>query len=451
MALLSCGYPIYHQFIQTSPMQPIPYTITVGGETFSFVVYSKSVTEPATINISDFARDYLDTFYEDMILGQSGSLPSRGLVSDFQTFTVSSDFNGISNNVRLIDLPIGTNLKDMVLNFGDMTKNPNPNNNESFIYLQNSTGGINVYGNFVRPSGQLGQLINMSLSGGANTILFDSDQGGWLGNTYTFTEDTHIYSKNNLYNSTSIYWGWDLITTVQNTSSGDATYTILYDYNTDGNNILPNTDEQSTIIYPYFDPRQFLVFGEYTTSPYNQTYSIGNATTSAYITKSGFFSIYTGNYSWTPHQKYTIYRNYGNNLGIITCTDCGVFQYCIYYVNKAGGYDWLLCKAEATWNREDNNATLYNQYNSIGNTKNTRIKSVIKKQYKLKSPVLNNQQSLLMDNLLNTPKAQLHNLATGEIIPVIITQASHERLQYPKDKNMQYSITVEQATQFERR
>lgn len=130
-------------------------------------------------------------------------------------------------------------------------------------------------------------------------------------------------------------------------------------------------------------------------------------------------------------------------------------EYCLYYVNKKGGWSWLLMNGTYLKNNKITTKS-YNTYlnNSLSsNFQNSQYLKQIKESWKLNTEYLNDEQTMKMEDLLMSPVVYLHNLNEDLLIAVTIDETSVDVKTFmnQKKKPYQYSFTVNNSqTKFRR-
>lgn len=127
-----------------------------------------------------------------------------------------------------------------------------------------------------------------------------------------------------------------------------------------------------------------------------------------------------------------------------TCAD-----YCLYYINRMGGWSWLLINGNDIKNNKITTKS-YNKYstNSLSsNFQNTSYLKEIKESWKLNTEYLTDEQSEKMEDLLTSPVVYLHILNDDRLIAVNINETSVDVKTFVNQKNKpyQYSFTVENS------
>ena len=122
-----------------------------------------------------------------------------------------------------------------------------------------------------------------------------------------------------------------------------------------------------------------------------------------------------------------------------TCAD-----YCLYYLNAYGGYDHLLIKgtalrtdsyARTEITRDVSNATLLHGKHCIA--------TEITPKWRLNTDYLTDEQWAKTHHLLGSTHVLLHNLATDEIVPVVITSSTAEFKTYRNQGNKKSFLTID--------
>lgn len=96
-------------------------------------------------------------------------------------------------------------------------------------------------------------------------------------------------------------------------------------------------------------------------------------------------------------------------------------RFCIYYVNSVGGWDSFLIEANS---KKTDEITRYSVIKNFNNTKTDFEKknyvNIINPKLTLHTGWLNDDESSRIHNLLETTEAYLHDLETGDIVPINI-------------------------------
>lgn len=237
-----------------------------------------------------------------------------------------------------------------------------------------------------------------------------------------------------------------VITFTVSSGSTSINYNVIYNYNTDYILESPDSGILNNPLCFEVDERQLLFLSGHGAIPYSYSVSGGSSGN----------AIGTGN-------SIQLYQVNLNNLSltdgqIITMTSTGVsYQYkvinscsnrfCIYYVNKAGGLDFMLCSGRDTenWNPARIDAKLFDDRKNRLYFQQTRIYQEIDKQYELNTGLLNYGYGLDIDELINSPKCFIHDLDNSTITSCLITDTSYRIKQLPYDTLIQYTFNVKES------
>ena len=142
--------------------------------------------------------------------------------------------------------------------------------------------------------------------------------------------------------------------------------------------------------------------------------------------------------------EYTIsYNNWKTYLVKNTCK-----KYCLYYLNARGGWDWLVIDGSEQKNYNYSRQTYTQNYdNTTLEAGKVNFRNDIQESWNLTTGYLTDTQSGQMFNLFGSVKVYLHNLETGKIIPVVITNTSQVEKTFRNQgrKLYNYTITVDNA------
>ena len=105
--------------------------------------------------------------------------------------------------------------------------------------------------------------------------------------------------------------------------------------------------------------------------------------------------------------------------------ECTPFKYCLYYQNLYGGYDSLLLNKTSSESITTKSNSLTSNVSFDSKVHETKMyRRATNRKFKLMTPRLNDEQSAKMCHILQTNQAWLHNLETGEIIPVNVDDST---------------------------
>lgn len=119
-------------------------------------------------------------------------------------------------------------------------------------------------------------------------------------------------------------------------------------------------------------------------------------------------------------------------------------RYCIYYVNAIGGWDSFLIDGN---DKKTDNITRYSTIKNFDNTKTDFEKknyiSIINPKITLYTGWLNDDESSRMYNLLETNEAYLHDLDSGDIVPINILNNTCEYKTFTNNGKHKFNYTIE--------
>lgn len=126
------------------------------------------------------------------------------------------------------------------------------------------------------------------------------------------------------------------------------------------------------------------------------------------------------------------------------------YKYCLYYKNAMGGWDFYLIQGN---DKQTDKITAYkysrNYNNTIIDFESKKYLNVVNEKYTLYTNYLTDEEAGRMYNLLESTEVYLHNLATGEIKAVNITNSECEYKTYTNEgkKKFYYQIDVEASAE----
>ena len=188
-----------------------------------------------------------------------------------------------------------------------------------------------------------------------------------------------------------------------------------------------NSNFLSEPIYTRLDPRQWLPVSVLTGS----------------VTING--TTYSGSNGYTVM---TSLANYlcGSNIVVTSNGKTYVYTVCegdyaLYYANRFGGWDTLLCNSAS---RKTDNINRFSYKKITGEKRNYQTN--VTPTWNLKTFPMFQNEGEKMFNLLESNYVYLHNLKTNEIVPVIIKNSNCDYLNnYNNKRPYTYDIQVEEA------
>lgn len=212
------------------------------------------------------------------------------------------------------------------------------------------------------------------------------------------------------------------------TFSVDGTsYPIKYDYNTDYILDVGTSGNLNDPITEEVDRRQYIPISAFNLSGATPvTWVIGESTSTQTATSQNINLMAQNIRSVEPGTEITA-TNFGATHKFKVVHECRN-RYAVYYVNKMGGLDALLCSGKNSkgWNQDRTDARLYTDRRNRLNFENTRIYQEIDELYNLTTPYLSDEQAEKIDHLINSPKVFVHDLDTDDITACLVNTSSFE-------------------------
>lgn len=119
-------------------------------------------------------------------------------------------------------------------------------------------------------------------------------------------------------------------------------------------------------------------------------------------------------------------------------------RFVIYYVNKMGGLDALLCSGRRSenWNPDRIDMRLYTDRRDRLKFENTRIYQEIGHLYNLTTPYLSDEQAEKIDHLINSPKVFIHDFENDAITACLVNTSGLETKLRRQDGLVYYNFQV---------
>ena len=142
---------------------------------------------------------------------------------------------------------------------------------------------------------------------------------------------------------------------------------------------------------------------------------------------------YVGQYDYETH----IYKTETYKLEN-TCKN-----YCLYYLNARGGWDWLVIDGvstkEYTYDRKNYQKNYNNTQREFGLT---TYRNNIKETWSLNTGYLTDTQSEKMHNIFGSLSVYLHDLVNDTITPVVITDKKSTEKTFKNQNRRMYNYTI---------
>ncbi|MCC8187331.1 MAG: lytic polysaccharide monooxygenase auxiliary activity family 9 protein [Bacteroides sp.] len=246
----------------------------------------------------------------------------------------------------------------------------------------------------------------------------------------------------------------------QNLSGENEHYTVVYDYN---DNYSSNLDEIRGLNAPIdtrVDPRQriWITGVNLTGASQNYGYRITSNTLSNYPVAGSVYQVLSVDLS-------TLTLKAGDTIDLVMGTLASPVEtysytvvgschnrYVLYYVNKYGGMDSLLCTGRAirSWSPARTDVKLYGDRSHSLSWKQKRISQEIDRQYELNTGLLTQEGAARIDHLIYSPKVFIHDLTNDRIATCLVTDTGYSEKQRPYALP-QYTFSVRESQKHFRR
>lgn len=229
----------------------------------------------------------------------------------------------------------------------------------------------------------------------------------------------------------------------------DRTYTVGYNYNTDYISDLPDAGNLNFPVSTEIDPRQRIwICG----------YNMAGATAFQYRKNNAAFTtvnVTSGRYNaFSPdpdaldlREGDTVDVNQGGQSFRFDVVAGCRNRFALYYVNKAGGMDSLLCSGKAVESTSPSrtDVTLYDDRLDRRDWQQKRIYAEIDKQYQLNTGLLDDEGASRIDHLVNSPKVFIHDLEKDTVTSCLVTDTSYTVKTFRNDRRVQYTLNVKES------
>lgn len=208
--------------------------------------------------------------------------------------------------------------------------------------------------------------------------------------------------------------------------SPGGTFTVCYNYNTDYMLEIPTGASLNFPATDFVDPRQLIGSSTLGASGITLSQNKPSGSVGSVIDVGGY--------------QYQIIRECPN-------------RYAIYYMNKAGGLDYLICSARATdrYSTARTNARLYNDGTNRLSFENTRVYQDITKQYTLNTGWISEERAQNIDHLVFSPKAFIHDLENDTLTACMVDDTSFTLKRHRSDGMINYEFNVSESQLYKRR
>ena len=194
----------------------------------------------------------------------------------------------------------------------------------------------------------------------------------------------------------------------------------------------------------YFDPRQYLLF---------TFQSYDNIKENIEITKKfGTTSSQTQTISSYNEQKtYTSKAASNYSIKIKTSNEEKIFKdrctntnYAVYYINRYGGWSWMLFQGKNLKTDKTKQSTYKMDFdNNVGTEFNTKVyQNDITETWQLTSDYLTDKQSELLKHLYSSPLVYLHDLKEDKVMSVLVDTKSFDYKTYRNQGRKMFTHTI---------
>lgn len=229
----------------------------------------------------------------------------------------------------------------------------------------------------------------------------------------------------------------------------ETSYLVAYDYNTDYVLERPYGRNLNDPILLEADPRQRLFASGYNIAGIDSySYQVNGLPPLDYSITSQTFNLLAldlNDISLSPGDSVTMTSNGVSSIYKIV-PECHN-RFALYYVNKYGGLDSLLCsgKAVEAFNSKYTPFRQYSDRTVRTGFADVKLGQEIEKRYALNTGLLNDDGASKIDHLIYSPKVWIHDLEKDTITSCLIEDSSYTVKNYRNDRVVQYAINVSES------
>lgn len=128
-------------------------------------------------------------------------------------------------------------------------------------------------------------------------------------------------------------------------------------------------------------------------------------------------------------------------------------RYALYYVNKEGGLDYLLCHGKTVdkYSSDKTEVLLYADHKDRRQFSNRVIHQEVSKSYELNTGFITDERSENMHHLIVSPKIWIHDLDLNTITSCTINENSVSIKNYNNDRTYSYTFNVTESQEYIRK
>lgn len=232
----------------------------------------------------------------------------------------------------------------------------------------------------------------------------------------------------------------------------DRSYTVGYNYNFEYVSELPDLATINDPVLLDADPRQYVYICGYNAN--------GGANTYRYRVNGG---------AWTSRTiTSTQYQVFGVKLDSLTLNDGDTVEiahvetdtsfayrivprcrnrYVLYYVNRAGGLDSMLCSGRdvRSFSPTRTDVKLYHDRSKRREWQNKRIYQEVERRWELNTRLLTDNEADNIDQLIYSPKVWIHDLEADTITSVLIRDTDYTINTFKNNRVFGYTINVAES------
>ena len=194
----------------------------------------------------------------------------------------------------------------------------------------------------------------------------------------------------------------------------------------------------------YFDPRQYLLFTFQSYDNFKENIEITK--------KFGTTSSQTQTISSYNEQKTYVSKAASNySIKIKTSNEEKIFKdrctntnYAVYYINRYGGWSWMLFQGKNLKTDKTKQSTYMMDFdNNVGTEFNTKVyQNDITETWQLTSDYLTDKQSELLKHLYSSPLVYLHDLKEDKVMSVLVDTKSFDYKTYRNQGRKMFTHTI---------
>lgn len=233
-------------------------------------------------------------------------------------------------------------------------------------------------------------------------------------------------------------------------------FQVMYNYNTDYISEYPNIGGINEPVLLEADTRQLITLTGYNNERENTfSYQIND---NAPVTIPGELVnafqvaiLKINSFSLSEGDKLTVTAN-GQSHTYTIVPECRN-RFALYYVNKNGGLDSILCRGKhvESFNSSRTDVRLYDNRLSRQDFQNKRIYQNIDKKYQLNTSLIDDESAKKIDHLIYSPKVWIHDLEKDTITSCLIDDNAYSVKSFRNDRLVTYQFSVTESQQYIRR